>query len=44
MFQFLVRLIESKPIYVQGLRDSGIGSQGVTNSINMMTKVKKHCH
>ncbi|KAH7286833.1 hypothetical protein KP509_32G024100 [Ceratopteris richardii] len=24
----------------QGLRDSGIGSQGITNSINMMTKVK----
>ncbi|KAK3437952.1 hypothetical protein EUGRSUZ_C02594 [Eucalyptus grandis] len=24
----------------QGLKDSGIGSQGVTNSINMMTKVK----
>lgn len=24
----------------QGIKDSGIGSQGVTNSINMMTKVK----
>ncbi|CAJ1972020.1 unnamed protein product [Sphenostylis stenocarpa] len=24
----------------QGLKDSGIGSQGITNSINMMTKVK----
>ncbi|PPD75695.1 hypothetical protein GOBAR_DD27383 [Gossypium barbadense] len=24
----------------QGLKDSGIGSQGVTNSINMMTKIK----
>jgi glyceraldehyde-3-phosphate dehydrogenase (NADP+) len=24
----------------QGLRDSGIGSQGITNSINMMTKTK----
>ncbi|KAG5559549.1 hypothetical protein RHGRI_009174 [Rhododendron griersonianum] len=24
----------------QGLKDSGIGSQGVTNSINLMTKVK----
>ncbi|KAH9318151.1 hypothetical protein KI387_019920 [Taxus chinensis] len=24
----------------QGLRDSGIGSQGITNSISMMTKVK----
>ncbi|KAB1204690.1 NADP-dependent glyceraldehyde-3-phosphate dehydrogenase [Morella rubra] len=24
----------------QGLRDSGIGSQGITNSINMMTKIK----
>ncbi|MCO5555556.1 hypothetical protein L7F22_009101 [Adiantum nelumboides] len=24
----------------QGLRDSGIGSQGITNSIHMMTKVK----
>ncbi|EFJ23760.1 hypothetical protein SELMODRAFT_232458 [Selaginella moellendorffii] len=24
----------------QGIRDSGIGSQGVTNSINMMTKIK----
>lgn len=24
----------------QGIRDSGIGSQGITNSINMMTKVK----
>lgn len=25
---------------LQGLKDSGIGSQGITNSINMMTKVK----
>jgi glyceraldehyde-3-phosphate dehydrogenase (NADP+) len=25
---------------MQGLRDSGIGTQGVTNSIHMMTKVK----
>ncbi|GFP87849.1 NADP-dependent glyceraldehyde-3-phosphate dehydrogenase [Phtheirospermum japonicum] len=24
----------------QGLKDSGIGSQGITNSINMMTKIK----
>ncbi|XP_019463394.1 PREDICTED: NADP-dependent glyceraldehyde-3-phosphate dehydrogenase isoform X2 [Lupinus angustifolius] len=24
----------------QGIKDSGIGSQGITNSINMMTKVK----
>lgn len=24
----------------QGLKDSGIGSQGITNSINMMTKTK----
>ncbi|KAL2635263.1 hypothetical protein R1flu_006742 [Riccia fluitans] len=24
----------------QGIRDSGIGSQGITNSINMMTKIK----
>jgi glyceraldehyde-3-phosphate dehydrogenase (NADP+) len=24
----------------QGLRDSGIGSQGITNSIHMMTKTK----
>ena len=24
----------------QGLKDSGIGSQGVTNSISLMTKVK----
>lgn len=27
-------------ILLQGLKDSGIGSQGITNSINMMTKVK----
>lgn len=26
--------------FVQGLKDSGIGSQGITNSINMMTKIK----
>jgi glyceraldehyde-3-phosphate dehydrogenase (NADP+) len=26
--------------WMQGLRDSGIGTQGVTNSIHMMTKVK----
>lgn len=24
----------------QGLKDSGIGSQGITNSIDMMTKIK----
>lgn len=28
------------PCALQGLKDSGIGSQGITNSINMMTKIK----
>lgn len=28
------------PFDTQGLKDSGIGSQGVTNSISMMTKIK----
>lgn len=27
-------------LVVQGFRDSGIGSQGITNSIHMMTKIK----
>lgn len=27
-------------LWWQGLKDSGIGSQGITNSINMMTKIK----
>ena len=27
-------------LVVQGFRDSGIGSQGITNSLEMMCKVK----
>ncbi|XXG64588.1 hypothetical protein AAC387_Pa05g2494 [Persea americana] len=35
-------ILESSANFIEGLglRDSGIGSQGITNSINMMTKIK----
>lgn len=32
--------LQNSIAFVQGIKDSGIGSQGITNSINMMTKVK----
>lgn len=32
--------IRLEMLLLQGLKDSGIGSQGITNSINMMVKVK----
>lgn len=36
----LAELLADYSKTAQGLRDSGIGSQGITNSINMMTKTK----
>lgn len=37
---FNLVLLAPRGVLPQGFRDSGIGSQGITNSIHMMTKIK----